>query len=365
MRSDFVTSHLADMAPALGDAYQRWLPTFRAAIRDTLASLTEDGQLEAMLEMQLDPAELELLRAGWQAPFQSYLERSGKMLRPFLVCLCAEAWGREPRPRLVAAAEFIHSASLILDDISDDSRFRRGGPTAHQRVGVGIAGACASSWLNLATHLFWEERSVLGEDATMDLVREACWEHWVTGIGTTVDVTWAWKRYDDLRPAAYLQQVVHRSTSYTYRLPLKIGGYAAGASRKDIARLVAYGERLGLAFQLVDDILNVNPDDSHWGKEVAEDIAQGKFSLQVIHALEVLPEGNRQRLLEILGRTRDPELLAEAAALLAKSGAFEACRRQAEGLANEAIEALDALDAPPQFREQLRAFAAYVLRRAR
>src|SRR5262249_40882327 len=155
-----------------------------------------------------------------------------------------------------------------------------------QMHGVLVAGASASAWLNLAMEIAWHDIDRLGADTTRRLIEAIAWEHFVTGLGTTIDVTWAWEKSLDHSPAEYLRQVVHRSTSYTYRLPLKIGAITAGADDQQVAALSQYGEKLGLAFQLVDDVLNVAPADEHWGKEVAEDISQGKITLQVLLALQ-------------------------------------------------------------------------------
>src|SRR5690606_8378659 len=103
----------------------------------------------------LSDVQYEALREAWFEPYRSYHTRSGKMLRPVLVCMVMQAFGRDPGqvPTVVAMAEIIHAASLVLDDIADDSPLRRGGPTAHQLVGVRVAGASASAWLNVCFEL--------------------------------------------------------------------------------------------------------------------------------------------------------------------------------------------------------------------
>lgn len=368
MRSDYSSDFLKDMAPVLGEHYQRWLPYCREAVRGTVLELAEPEALEAALGISIGSEQAEALKAAWLQPLLSYLERSGKLLRPYLVCLCLEAYGKDPRQwrRQVGLAEIIHSSSLILDDVSDDSLFRRGAPSAHQMFGMRVAGATALSWLNLGTHLVWRDRQALGEETTRLLIEALAWEHFVTGAGTAVDVTWAWLRQERRPPDQYLQQVVHRSTSYTYRLPLKIGGLTAQAPAEDVRRLSDFGEELGLAFQLVDDLLNIKPEDPHWGKETAEDIVQGKRSLQVLYALERLAEGPRRRLLEILdSRTHDQAVLKEAVALLEGTGALADSLALARRFMKGCEDIVRGLTVAPVYQERLWALAEYVVQRRR
>lgn len=368
MRSEFSTDFVRDMDPVLGEHYTQWLPYCRESIAATIDELAHPDAFPRTLGIDNGHVDRDLLHSACVAPFRSYLRRSGKMLRPYLVCLCLEAYGRDPRtrPREVALAEIIHSSSLILDDVADDSTYRRGDLTAHQQVGMLVAGAVGSEWLNLGFEVVWRDRESLGSRITSRLIEELAWEHFVTGLGTTVDCIWPWQEKTNCLPGEYLQQVVHRSTSYTYRLPLKIGGLTADVPESEVAKLSAFGEQVGLGFQIVDDLLNVKPADEHWGKEVAEDIVQGKLTLQVILALERAEGARRARLLEILrSGTHVQSELQEAVGVLEETGALEECRRLATELRDGALKIADDLGMDEIYRRRLKALACYVLRRTR
>ena len=104
----------------------------------------------------------------------------------------------------------------------------------------------------------------------------------------------------------------------------------------ETAKLAAFGESLGLAFQIMDDILNVRPGDEYWGKALAEDITQGKITLQVLATLERAGDTQRQRLIDILqSRTDDSEVLLEAVDIIESSGALVAAREIASKYVNE------------------------------
>lgn len=366
---DYGDEFLADMAPVLAADYRRWYPFCRHSVLATIDRVGSQAFLETALGQPLSAQRYQALRDAWFDPYRSYHTRSGKMLRPFLVCFCVDAYGRDPAtmPTIVAVAEIIHAASLILDDIADDSPLRRGGPSAHRMVGVRVAGAGASVWLNVCFALLRQADLGIDAAAAARLMEDIAWEHWVTGIGTTIDTTWPWLGRFDMLPEQYLQSVLHRSTSYTYRLPFKIGAIAAGASAGQCAQFAALGEELGLAFQIVDDILNVQPGAANWGKQLAEDLTQGKITLQVLLALRRASERDGARLTAILtSRTSDAALLHEATAIMERSGAFVAARE----IARHHVErtqriaaGMDFLDAPA--RAKLAAFIDYIVKRSR
>jgi geranylgeranyl pyrophosphate synthase len=366
--SQYDAGFVEEMAAPLAEHYLHWFPFCRDSVLSTVRAVAEADHLPRYLG--LEPGQLDRARVeeGWLEPFRSYLTRSGKFVRPYLVCLCMEGYGRDPRtlPRMVALAEIIHSSSLILDDITDDSLLRRGGATAHQQVGVRVAGAAGAAWMNLGIELVWAEREKLGTEVVDKLFQAMAWEHFVTGLGTTIDVTWPWQGTTRHSAEEYLQEIVHRSTSYTYRLPMKIGGWVGGAGEREVAKLSSYGEQLGLAFQLMDDILNVAPRDAHWGKELAEDVAQGKITLQVLLALERGTDAQRARLLQVLSaHTHDPRELTAAVEILRATGALEDCRRRAEAMAADCVAIAHSLEMRPEHRERLALFADYIVKRGR
>lgn len=360
---------LADMAPDLAAEYRRWYPYCRQTVLATIDRIGTRQFLESALGQPLSPQRYEALRKAWFDPYRSYHTRSGKMLRPFLVCFCAQAFGRDPAtmPTIVAVAEIIHAASLILDDIADDSPLRRGGETAHRMVGVRVAGATASAWLNVCFALLREADLGIDPAAAERLMQDIAWEHWVTGIGTTIDTTWPWIGRFDMLPEQYLQSVLHRSTSYTYRLPFKIGAIAAGASDAQYQQFAALGEELGLAFQIVDDILNLQPGAANWGKELAEDLTQGKITLQVLLALERAGPAEGKRLIEILtSHTDDAAMLKEATSIMENSGAFTAAREIAHRHVERTKQIADGMDfLAPADRARLSSFIDYIVKRSR
>lgn len=360
---------LADMPLDLANDYRRWYPFCRQSVLATIDHIGTRAFLEEALGQSLSDQNYKALQTNWFDPYRSYHTRSGKMLRPFLVCFCVQALGGDPKSMstIVAISEIIHAASLILDDIADDSPLRRGGVTAHRMVGVRMAGAIASAWLNVCFELLSNERIGIPSEAVSVLTDEIAWEHWVTGIGTTIDTTWPWLGRFDHKPDQYLQSVLHRSTSYTYRLPFKIGAIAGGATPTQFAQFASLGEELGLAFQIIDDILNLQPGDSNWGKQLAEDLTQGKITLQVLLALERVSEPERTRLIEVLKlRTDDAQILEEATSIMDRCGAFAVAREVAGRHVFRTKEIVASMDfLLEEDREKLNGFVDYIIKRSR
>jgi geranylgeranyl pyrophosphate synthase len=351
------------MAPELAAHYAQWTAFCRRAV----AALIDDCERDpgALLGLAAEHYDRTALEQVLFAPLRSYVARGGKLLRPYLVCLCLDAHGGDPEAHAteVALVEVLHAASLILDDVADDSLLRRGGQTAHQALGIAVAGGAAMAWVNVGAHLVWRQRDRLGDRTALRLIHRLAHANLAAGFGQIIDVAWA-----AFQPAAateeqYLQGVVGRN-AYTFRLAFEIGTAAAGAGDDEVAAAGAFGETLGLAFQIADDVLNVRPRDARWGKVRAEDITEGKYSLPVLAALVHATPADRGRLRTILAaRTRDPALLDEAIALLDASGAFALCERTASRILERATAQLDALRLTQPARDRMRALIDFLARR--
>lgn len=321
------------MTGAWAEQYMVWLPFIRQAVLETVDRW---GAAEAIRELagtDLADEMTELLVRDWYEPFRSYLNRTGKMIRPVLVCLTARSLGADPvkAPSLVAMAEMIHSSSLVLDDIADDSDLRCGEPTVHRMVGIRTAGALGSSWLNMCFFILANSKSDLHDSSRRRLGRELAWEHWVTGLGTTIDTMWPSEKTMDHDPLEYLQSVLHRSTSYTCRMPLKIGASIANADDRAFTAYSRLGEEIGLAFQVIDDQLNVAPVSEEWGKTTAEDITAGKVTPQVLLTLRRADCNRASELVRILrANTTDQSELRNAVGIMQEYGALAEAREIAD-----------------------------------
>ena len=294
------------------------------------------------------------------------MKYSGKLFRPLLTCLILEAYGKDPDEykSVITISELVHSSSLILDDIADASLTRRGATCSHLTYGIPRA---ANASCAMTFHTFQMIKALLPglkTETKVMLYEMLLWEHYVTEIGSALDLGWSLNKNNQVSEDEFMQHVLFRSCSYTYRHAARLGAIVGGADAKDLEAIFNYSTLLGLGFQLVDDILNLKPELASWGKTVAEDITEGKRSLLVLYCLSSASDNDRCRLLEILdSHASKTNELQEAIDILERYGSFAYVRNKAQGYINEAIDAVKQLDIPEKHKVLLVDFARYVIDR--
>jgi len=220
----------------------------------------------------------------------------GKRLRPLLGILCYEVAGGEDIDEimdLAIAFELIHTATLIHDDINDAAKLRRGVTTLHERIGQPKA-IIAGDWL------FVQGYGLSGRytKKCIDLIREAC---------ANIAVS-EFKQLDHVldlstSPEDYLH-IVQGKTAGPFAAVCESAAIIAGATKEQSDALGRFGMELGIAFQLMDDLLDLRGDE-RMGKPRGKDVIEGKMTLPLIHALTLLHGKRRQRLSEILNNFSD------------------------------------------------------------
>ncbi|HEU5299783.1 MAG TPA: farnesyl diphosphate synthase [bacterium] len=215
----------------------------------------------------------------------------GKHLRPLLVIAAAEACGRRAEEVLpvACAVDLIHTYSLIHDDLPamDDSDTRRGRPTCHIAFGEAIAVLAGDALHALAFELITEASRVFGAERAIAVSGEIAAAIGTAGMvgGQVFDLlaeaparTFPQGTIPPERPLTETVREIHvRKTGALIRASARAGGILAGAPEDDLGALTAYGERLGLAYQIVDDILDVVGDAARLGKPTRSDSAKATY----------------------------------------------------------------------------------------
>jgi geranylgeranyl diphosphate synthase type II len=203
----------------------------------------------------------------------------GKRLRPMLVLMAAEACGGKPDRAMPAACavEMVHAYSLIHDDLPamDDDDLRRGRPTCHKVFGEAMAILAGDALLSLAFEVLAkgiDPPAVAGTCCAV-LAEAAGPCHLVGGQADDID-----GQQSGPATLAHLESIHRRKTGAMIRVSLRLGGMAVGAPREQLAALDAYGDRLGLAFQVTDDLLDVQSHEANVGKRVGKDAQKGKLT---------------------------------------------------------------------------------------
>ncbi len=283
------------------------------------------------------------------------VDAGGKRLRPMLTLAAAELCGYAGvfDVHLAATVEFIHTATLLHDDVVDESAQRRGRPTAN------LLWDNKSSVL-VGDYLFSRAFQLMVEPGNLRVLDILANASATIAEGEVLQLTAA----QDLRTdeAVYLQ-VVRGKTAALFSAATEVGGVIADAHESEINALHAYGDALGIAFQIVDDLLDYQGDSKSTGKNVGDDFRERKLTLPVIKAVAKADDEERAfwtRTIE-KGRQEDGDL-DHALALLRKHNALEDTRRDALDWAEKAKQSMAELP-DHSLRQLLIDLADYVVAR--
>ena len=243
-----------------------------------------------------------------------YPLREAKALRPAIcIATCRALGGRlEPVLKTAAVLELYHNAFLIHDDIEDESEMRRNAPTLHRERGTAIALNVGDGTYALALDPLLENMETIGLGKALrilDTVREMVK---TTAEGQALELAWIEDQEWDLRQRDYVRMVYKKSACYSFVAPVLLGGIAGEAEAHQLHLLKRFAMVLGIAFQVMDDVLNLTAREEEYGKEILGDLWEGKRTLMLLDTLRRVSPAERQRAEEILGRPRpSPDSLAD------------------------------------------------------
>lgn len=314
-------------------------------------------QVEEIMKNDLEKENNKVYGMLW--PF---INRGGKRIRPVLALLgCGVVEGKysevvEP----AAILELFHNFTLIHDDIEDDSQFRRGEPTLHISHGIAMALNSADAlytllWKKLANLKIDEKKLVLANKMYSEGFKKV-----VDGQG--IEIEWIKNNRFDISEQEYLS-MINGKTSALMGLSCEIGVFFGNGSKKQMEQLRNYGEKIGLAFQIEDDVLNLIGNFEKYQKEIGGDITEGKRTLMVVHGLKNLSKSNKEKLIKTLkSHTRDQNQINETISMLKDCGSIEYAQRIAKNFVDEAKNSLEMFENNKD-RKSLQNIADYVINR--
>ncbi len=283
------------------------------------------------------------------------VEAGGKRLRPMLTLAAARMCGYqgEHHLKLAATVEFIHTATLLHDDVVDESAQRRGRPTAN------LLWDNKSSVL-VGDYLFARSFQLMVDTGSLRVLDILANASATIAEGEVLQMTAA----TDLKTTEEIYlQVVRGKTAALFSAATEVGGVIAGAPEAQVKALFDYGDALGIAFQIADDLLDYQGDAAKTGKNVGDDFRERKLTLPVIKAIAQATDEERAFWERTIGKGRQEDGdLEQALALMAKYGTLEATREDAFGWAAKAKAAMAQLPDHP-IRAMLSDLADYVVSR--
>jgi octaprenyl-diphosphate synthase len=284
---------------------------------------------------------------------QYIISAGGKRIRPALLLLMAGALGYtdSQRHNLAAVVEFIHTATLLHDDVVDESTLRRGRPTANESFGNPASVLVGDFLYSRAFQMMVDS----GEMRVMEVLAEA------TNVIAEGEVLQLMNMHDaSLDEAGYLR-VIRSKTAKLFEASTRLAAILAKCSPDVEAACADYGQALGTAFQVIDDVLDYDGDAKELGKNLGDDLREGKNTLPLIIAMQRGTPAQRQTIQRAI-ENGEMDALAEIVEIVRSTGALDATRAAASAEAERAIASLNILPAS-NYRDAMHALAAQLLDR--
>ena len=274
----------------------------------------------------------------------SILSQSGKQLRPMLALMFARACAgkvTDAGVRYAAAAELLHNATLLHDDVADGSELRRGKPTVMSLMGPSVSVLVGDYWLVKAMELILQ-------DSETDTVAIRIFSRTLSDLAEGEMLQLQKAQSGDTDENDYLR-IIYNKTASLFEAACVSAAISAGVSEDVVKAARDYAVALGLAFQIKDDILDYSGTESV-GKPLGVDILEQKITLPLLGAMKNVSE---QKQAEVRGMVRDivgkPELRDDIVRFVKENGGLEYARVRLDEYVNEAVHALDIL---PDSREK-------------
>ena len=290
-------------------------------LRDDLQAIEREFGQETQSEVHVITEIGEYLRAG-----------GGKRLRPALLLLSAKLFGCQGRTpvRLGVVVEIIHTATLVHDDIIDEADKRRGRAAANTKWGNSKC-VLAGDWLYMQSFkIAVQERNFRVLDVLTDLTQQMVEGELlqIQKLGKTISE----QEHLDL---------IYRKTACLFSVCMRLGGIVGEATPEQEEAVASYGRNLGMAFQIVDDVLDLTASEEVLGKPVASDLREGKATLAVIHALNRCTSEERKRIEKVLeDRAFNGVTHRQILDILERYGSLDAAMSQAAEYAAAARKAI-------------------------
>jgi len=270
-----------------------------------------------------------------------YPKRGGRGFRPTLCIATARAFGAPMEQAILTAAsiEMIHNAMLVHDDIEDGSEQRRGRPTLHAAEGVPMAINAGDMMSMLALQPLLDNRARLGPYLAMRILEETERMARESAEGQAMELGWRRDNVTDVGEADYLEMVLKKTCWLLSIHPTRVGALIATGGSIGLDRFIRFGFFLGAAFQIQDDLLNLEGDPEAYGKELGGDLYEGKRTLILIRFFDRAEAAERERLRRLLAterEERDPGEIRWLRSRLDDYGCVEFARQVAHGLAGAA-----------------------------
>ncbi len=291
-------------------------------------------------------------------------EAGGKRVRPCLVLLAGEAVGGDPKKLLSAASsvELLHTFTLVHDDIMDKDLGRRGRPTVHALWGEELAIVVGDTIYSSSFQALLDARDTIEDPLkVLDALDVLTRANAQLQEGQIHDVFF--EQRNDVAVEEYVE-MVRKKTGVLMEAAAKVGAILGGGADEQVDALASYGQNIGIAFQIQDDVLDMVADEQKLGKPVGSDLREGKRSIVILQALAEADDAQRKKILAVLGKEDEAsdEDVSAVIDLFEEMGAIDHARDFARTLGEQAKKDLAAIEEGPA-KDALGALADFIINR--
>ncbi|QZA88011.1 polyprenyl synthetase family protein [Salinarchaeum sp. IM2453] len=350
------------------DTLADWRPDIDQAIEEVIPREVSEEYLDEFFGTPTYQYDARSVQKALSDPIWNLLDRGGKRWRSVLFLVFVEAFGEDPNEYLPYAIipEILHNGTIIVDDVEDEAAMRRGEPAVHKQFGVDIALNAGNAMYFIPLKIITKNPGNLDPELRLRAYEMLMYELNRTHIGQGMDICWHNDEEIEVGEPEYLEMCACK-TGCLGRIVARLAAIVTEQSKEVEHEAARYAEKVSVAFQIGDDILDVENSlgqAGDFGKEFGNDIREGKTTLMAIHAVETAPKERARRLQRILAAEENTnEEIIEAIDILQETDSIAYAKDIALDLAAEAREHIHGLDLQPEPKDQLLEFTEFVVKR--
>ena len=350
------------------DVLAEWRPVIDETIEELLPRVIDEAYMTDFFgeaTYRYEPAAIQQALAD---PIWDLLDRGGKRWRAILFLVVVDALGEDPEQYLPYACvpEILHNGTIIVDDVEDEASKRRGTEALHHAFGADIALNAGNAMYFIPLKVINRNTDELSDGQRLDAYEMLTHELNRTHLGQGMDICWHNQQEITVDEQRYYEMCACK-TGCLARIVARLAAIATDQPDHVEHRLARYAEEMSIAFQIGDDILDIEhtlDQAGDFGKEFGNDIREGKKTLMVIYTAEHADPADAARLEEILwAEDNTDEEILEAIEIMQSVGAVEYARKRARALSESARGQLDELDLREEPEQNLREFTRFVIER--
>jgi geranylgeranyl diphosphate synthase type I len=350
------------------EVLEEWQPVVDREIERLLPRTIDESYLSEYFGSASYAYDSDSVQRALSVPIWDLLDRGGKRWRAVVFLLLIEGFGEDPEEYLPYACipEILHNGTIIVDDVEDGATMRRGESALHHSYGVDVALNAGNAMYFLPLKIITHNPADLSAETRLATYEMLMYELNRTHLGQGMDICWHNEQNVDITEEEYLEMCACK-TGCLGRIVARLAALVTEQDEDTEQTAAKFAELMSVAFQIGDDILDVETSDEEggaFGKGVGNDIREGKKTLMIIHAANNAPPETVARMEEILWADDNTQSeIRTVVDILYETGSVEYAREQARTLAEGAREHLAMLDIEPEITEQLSQFTRYVIER--